>query len=426
MNKLEFGWLMILSQKAHLRTQRRKSVLVPKKQLHQMTSKPVMTMTIFWYIGSLQPQTSLNIMSSNKDGIATIHFHPSGRYDGVCRANDRLIEIYAARSELEIQKKQRLRLRRRREKQNLAAAAPETEKGATTKRGLLDDPESKDEQDDEVKCGSLLELAPEAIKAMDEFEFRGTIRAAHNIRGFAFAPTRRRNLCGDTLASNALEVHSLPRPPKQSPGTPATGEKVSSLDIYGHPAGFCSVVLSSDDAMTCTVSKSVVKIWNLANRSCLRSITAVPSGSKGTLCYCLCAAFLQGNTHVVLGTREGHLIIMDVASGDVVYMEENAHDGAVWLLDMCHPSQDHNATSLVTGSADKLVKYWAIESQDGDDNRHPMVVHSRTLQMSDDVMLRHHHYMEHGVALIAMEPLPLAGSRSLHCHWHPCCLCHCH
>ncbi|KAL3804619.1 hypothetical protein ACHAW5_000093 [Stephanodiscus triporus] len=96
---------------------------------------------------------------------------------------------------------------------------------------------------------------------------------------------------------------------------------------------------------------------------------------------------------------------MDVASGDVVYMEENAHDGTVWSLDLRHPSQDHNATSLVTGSADKLVKYWAIGSQDGDDNRHPMVVHSRTSQMSDDVMLSHHHYME-------SPSLPWS-----HCHW---------
>jgi U3 small nucleolar RNA-associated protein 12 len=46
--------------------------------------------------------------------------------------------------------------------------------------------------------------------------------------------------------------------------------------------------------------------------------------------------------------------------------------------------------SLVTGSADKLVKYWDIESQEDEDdstrNQHPMVVHARSLQMSDDVM----------------------------------------
>jgi U3 small nucleolar RNA-associated protein 12 len=342
---------------------------------------------IFRYIGPLQPPASLNITSSNKDGIASIHFHPSGRYVGVCRANDRLIEIYAARSEVEVMKKRRRRLRRRREKQNIAASTPD--KGATKKRGLLDDPESEDEQDNEAKSDSLLELSPEAVKAMDEFEFRGTIRAAHKIRGFAFAPYQERGggiRVVVALATNALEVHSLPKPPKQSPGAPVTGEKVSSLDMYGHPTGIRSVVLSSDDTMACTVSKSVVKIWNVANRSCLRSLTAAPSGSKVTSCYCLCAAFLRGNTHVVIGTREGCLIIMDVASGDIVYTEESAHAGAVWSLDMCHPSQGHNATSLVTGSADKLVKYWSIESQEGNDCPHPMVVHSRTLQMSDDVM----------------------------------------
>ena len=343
---------------------------------------------IFRYIGSLQPPASLNITSSNKDGIASIHFHPSGRYIGVCRANDRLIEIYVARSEVEVQKKRRRRLRRRREKQNIAASAPE--KGATQKRGLLDDPESEDEQDNEAKGDSLLELSPEAVKAMDEFEFRGTIRAAHKIRGFAFAPYQERGggiRVVVALATNALEVHSLPKPPKQSPDAPVTGEKVSSLDRYGHPTGIRSVVLSSDDTMTCTVSKNVVKIWNVANRSCLRSMTAAPpNGSKCTSYYCLCAAFLRGSTHVVIGTREGHLIIMDVASGDIVYTEENAHDGAVWSLDMYHLSQGHNVTSLVTGSADKLVKYWSIESQEGNDNPHPIVVHSRTLQMSDDVM----------------------------------------
>ncbi|KAL3804620.1 LOW QUALITY PROTEIN: hypothetical protein ACHAW5_000094 [Stephanodiscus triporus] len=229
------------------------------------------------YMGLLLPQTSLNIRSSNKDGIESIHFHPSGRYVGVCCANDRLIEIYAAHSELDIQKKQRRRLQRSK---------------ITTKRGLLDNPESKDEQDDEVKGDSLLELSPEAVKAMNQFEFHGTICAAHNNRGFAFALYQERGgglFCA--LSCNALEVHSLPRPPKQSPGTPVTGEKVSSLDMYGQPTDICSVVLSSDDTMMCTVLKSIVKIWNVANRSCLRSIR-VPSGSKGTSCYCLCATHM--------------------------------------------------------------------------------------------------------------------------------------
>jgi len=343
---------------------------------------------VFRYIGSLQPPASLNMTSSNNEEVASIHFHPSGRYVGVCRANDRVIEIYAARSEVEVQKKRRRRLRRRREKQNLAATS---EKGATKKRGLLDDPESEDEQDNagDAKEGSFLEVSPEAVKAMDEFEFRGIVRATHKIRGFAFAPFQERGggiRVVIALATNSLEVHSVPKPTKSAQGMPVTADRVSTLDMYGHPTGIRSVALSSEDSMACTVSKSVVKIWNVNNRSCLRSLTAAPSGSKSSSAsyYCLCSAFLPGNTHVVLGTREGHLIIIDVASGDIVYTEENAHDGAIWSMDICHPSRGQESMSLVTGSADKLVKYWEIEKQD--DSQHPMVVHTRSLQMSDDVM----------------------------------------
>ena len=309
------------------------------------------------------------------------------------------MEVYAVRSEVEVQKKRRRRLRRRREKQNVASTS---EKKITKKRGILDDPESDEEEDGETTnadgttkdnadaSSSLLELSPEDIKAMDEFEFRGTVRAAHKIRGFAFAPFQERGggiRIVVALASNALEVHSLPKPSKLALGVSVSAEKVSTLDMYGHSTGIRSVALSSEDSMACTVSKNVVKVWNVANRSCLRSLTVAPSGGKSSSAsyYCLCTAFLPGNTHVVLGTREGHLILMDVASGDVVYTEENAHDGAIWSLDLHHPTTN-DAMALVTGSADKTVKYWDVESQDGEDSRHPMVVHARTLQMTDDVM----------------------------------------
>lgn len=341
---------------------------------------------IFRYIGSLQPPASLNITPSNSEGIGSIHFHPNGRCVGICRANDRLIEIYVARSEVEVQKKRKRRLRRRREKQSLAASA--TDKDTTKKRGLLDDPESEDDGDNDDKGKSFSELSPDDIKAMDEFEFRGTIRTAHKIRGFAFAPFPERGggiRVVVALATNALEVHSLSKPPKQNPAALVTGEKVSSLDMYGHPTGIRSVVLSSEDTMACTVSKSVVKIWNVANRSCLRSLIAAPTGSKSTTYYCLCAVFLRGDTHVVIGTREGHLIIVDVASGDIVYTEENAHNGAIWSLDINHPTHGQRESSLVTGSADKLVKYWAVGDQESNFN-HPSMEHTRTLQMSDDVM----------------------------------------
>ena len=167
-------------------------------------------------------------------------------------------------------------------------------------------------------------------------------------------------------------------------------EKVSVLDMYGHPTGVRSIALSSDDALACTVSKNVTKIWNVAGRSCIRSMSpSPPSTKKGASgCYGLCATFLPGDTHVVLGTREGHLLIIDIASGDVVYTEENAHDGAIWSLDLRCPTPLQETIAIVTGSADKTVKFWDVEAQDEEEevSGHPMVVHTRTLQMTDDVV----------------------------------------
>ena len=157
--------------------------------------------------------------------------------------------------------------------------------------------------------------------------------------------------------------------------------KVSTMNMFGHPTGIRAVELSSDDSLACTVSKNSTKVWNIARRSCIQSLA--PS-VENTACYGLCATFLPGNTHLVLGTREGHLLVLDIAAGDVVFSEENAHDGAIWSVDLRRPTVQQPTVTLVTGSADKKVKFWEIEAKEDDDT--PMLAHTRTLEMSDDVV----------------------------------------
>lgn len=165
------------------------------------------------------------------------------------------------------------------------------------------------------------------------------------------------------------------------------------MDFYGHPTGIRSIAISSDDRLACTVSKNVTKIWNVASRACIQSLSpaAVVGGKKSSNSYYgLCTAFLPGNTHVAVGTREGHLLLIDILAGEVVYVEEGAHEGAIWSLDIRRPSTTDSSVTVVTGSADKSVKFWTIESQDEEDNAEaagqPMFVHTRTLQMTDDVI----------------------------------------
>lgn len=353
------------------------------------------------FMGMLPPP--INSLTSNEK-VVTLEFHPLGNYFGFLRSNSKTIDIYMIRSEEESLQKRRRRLRRRREKENKSKQKEDTNHvQKSTKRGLLDDDDEEEKNDgDEMKIEEPFIKDLEQIQASDEFEYVTSIRASHKIKGFKFAPYMEKKggirvVCA--LGTNALEVHSISR------DEPANDQQhkthvVSSLDMYGHPTGIRSIALSSDDILACTVSKNIAKVWNVGNRSCLRSFPLASVSSKKQGSYGLCSVFLPGDTHVVIGTREGFLMIVDIASGDIVYTEK-AHDKEIWSIDIKIPT-GHNTEdriTLVTGSADKTVKFWELESQDegsdDDVSNHigqPMVVHTRTLESSDDVIAVRYSY----------------------------------
>jgi U3 small nucleolar RNA-associated protein 12 len=333
------------------------------------------------YMGSLLAPP--NVTTSNERIASLRHY---GSFVGVLHHNSKTVQVYQMRSHDEAQRKKQRRLRRRREKQG----KPEVESKGP-KRGILDDDDDDLPLQEDGGTGDVLDqsLPVEDMKASDEFEYYGAIRATHKIRDFAFCSTphtkgaKVKVVCA--LSTNALEVHHLKSEMKDKNTKVVTNEKVSLMDMYGHPTGIRSVAISSDDKWACTVSKNVTKIWNVAKRSCLQSLTPTEQT------YGLCVAFLPGDTHVAVGTREGHLLLIDLNSGDVIFMEENAHDGAIWSLDVRRTIREGETIAIVTGSADKSVKFWDVEQQD-EAEQHPMVVHTRTLQMSDDVVAVRYSY----------------------------------
>jgi U3 small nucleolar RNA-associated protein 12 len=342
------------------------------------------------YMGTLTVPANMSI---NGERISCIHFHPNGKYVGVLHADSKNVDVYLVRSTKESIRKRQRRLKRRKEKVKLSEKNEDNKIGQ--KRGLLDDPILEDEENhiagDEEIAKVEKSLDPEMLKASDEFEYFGTVRASHKVKGFVFVPVKEsaggvKIVC--SLATNALEVHLLKRE-KTSDGKSSivVSNKVSTTSLTGHPTGIRGVELSSDDALACTVSKNTTKIWNVAKRSCVQSLSPAVNGNA---CYGLCSVFLPGNTHVVLGTREGHLLVLDIAAGDVVFVEQNAHDGAIWSLDIRRPSPQDPSMAIVTGSADRMAKFWQVEFQD--DNSTPMLVHSRTLEMSDDVVAVRYSY----------------------------------
>ena len=62
---------------------------------------------------------------------------------------------------------------------------------------------------------------------------------------------------------------------------------------------------------------------------------------------------------IAIGTKTGEILIYDLASSSLIETIK-AHTASVWSL---HVRPDEQA--IVSGSADKDVKFWEFESKDG-------------------------------------------------------------
>lgn len=98
--------------------------------------------------------------------------------------------------------------------------------------------------------------------------------------------------------------------------------------------------------MLLSAGQGGAKVWNVRTGSVIRSWDCG---------YVLCSAFLPGDKIVVLGTKEGKLELYDLPSSSLVDIID-AHDAHVWSVQV---SPDRRG--LVTGSADKSVKFWKID-----------------------------------------------------------------
>lgn len=94
----------------------------------------------------------------------------------------------------------------------------------------------------------------------------------------------------------------------------------------------------------------------------------------------MCAIFVPGNRHVILGTKKGHLEIYDLSSGECIEVIQ-AHQSAIWSLDI-HPDK----TGFISGSEDKDVKFWEFDLISKNQIKLLTVVQSKILKMSDEVL----------------------------------------
>ncbi|KAJ3314266.1 hypothetical protein HDV04_000632 [Boothiomyces sp. JEL0838] len=268
-----------------------------------------------------------NIEKQSKERVMSIKFH-SDEFFGV-QGNDKLIEIFKIRNEQELKK--RLARKKKRAKEDM-----------------------------EVE----LELS-------DKISVFNTIKTFSKIRSFDLAKGTNKNQLRVLAhhSSNILELYQLDLDEKE----PA--KLNSSIDLPGHRTDIRTLCLSEDDELLASGSSDMIKVWSTKNGNCIQTLE---SG------YALCSAFLPGGKHLIVGTKQGELLLYELSSSSLIETIQ-AHDGPIWGMQILPDKQ-----GMVTGSQDKTVKFFKFGLIE-DENyskiaKRATAVHYRTLKLTDDVL----------------------------------------
>ncbi|KAH9482937.1 putative WD repeat-containing protein C3D6.12 [Psilocybe cubensis] len=303
----------------------------------------------------IEPVSSLPLASKHR--VSQIQFHPVQPYFAV-QSHDRSVEIFRIRTAGEVRKKQARRKRRLEEKKR-----QEMTKVDGVKMNAEDNNEGVDMESNIVDFITP-HLVVRASGKIRSFDFRSIQSSSKGVAQILVA-----------LSSNALEVYNIPHPTK-SKDEPPEATRNFVVDLPGHRADVRTLCLSSDDQILASGSNGSVKIWNMKTTQCIRTIECG---------YAICSTFLPGDRHIAVGTKSGEILIYDIASSTLIETIK-AHTATVWSM---HVRSDGEA--LVTGSADKDVKFWSIEQKDATEEsvqsgKLLSLTHIRTLKMADDVL----------------------------------------
>jgi U3 small nucleolar RNA-associated protein 12 len=234
---------------------------------------------------------------------------------------------------------------------------------------------------------SGLEVAPPAaFLPSDDLETQVPVRTDTRVAAIAFPPTgalTRGNTGSGSeapgvsyahvlvaLQDNLLQTWSMPLVPltvtHSEDGSGATTGMLSganaaaaaeaklqvhySVALAGHRGGVRVTALASDDSLLLTAAGAQLKLWNMATRNCIRTLDLVEPSAEDRAGattaaavdgeedegsdMVLCALFVPGNRHVLVGTKRGYLDLYELASGQLLH-RERAHEGQpIWSIDL--------------------------------------------------------------------------------------------
>lgn len=117
-----------------------------------------------------------------------------------------------------------------------------------------------------------------------------------------------------------LEVHEITVAKGAAAALAQPPQKLLVLDMPGHRSDPRCLAFSADSGMMATGDSSSLKVWSTETRKCIRSVDDLASGTgSGSEAACVSLSWLPGDRHVCVGTKQGELLLVDLASGRVTF-----------------------------------------------------------------------------------------------------------
>lgn len=145
---------------------------------------------------------------------------------------------------------------------------------------------------------------------------------------------------------------------------------LGKVEVTGHRSAVRSVSLSADGQALAAASTAGIKLWRTGDGRLSRSVRAKKA---------LAVKFLPGDLEVVVGTKDGSLLLVDLTSGDVrearAEGDEIACAGPLWALDA---KSTKNLVHCMSAGGDPVLKLWR--------KKRTTLTHVKSVRLGEDAL----------------------------------------
>uniref|UniRef100_A0AC34RRA5 Small-subunit processome Utp12 domain-containing protein n=1 Tax=Panagrolaimus sp. JU765 TaxID=591449 RepID=A0AC34RRA5_9BILA len=153
-------------------------------------------------------------------------------------------------------------------------------------------------------------------------------------------------------------------------------EPVVDLNNRGHRREIRSLVVAASDDAFITGSEDCAILWNLETLLPTNRLEA--EGMKELTA----ALFAPGDKFVIFGSKNGSILIFELATCELVKEYHQAHSGAIWSLSLLP-----DKTGFVSVGSDKMARFWEFElvTEIGT-NKVLRISNSRSTELEDEIL----------------------------------------